>query len=83
MKEMMSGMQALLARTAEQGARTLVSASALSPESGGASSGRTMFCSIRKLPSSTEHNLRPTGTETNYRNRMGPLAQDEKLMDDV
>ena len=35
MKVVMSGMQALLARTAEQGARTLVSASALGPESGG------------------------------------------------
>ena len=35
MKVMMMGMQALLARTAEQGARTLVSATALGPESSG------------------------------------------------
>ena len=35
MKVVMMGMQAVLARTAEQGARTLVSASALGPESSG------------------------------------------------
>ncbi|KAL8840023.1 MAG: hypothetical protein Q9170_001507 [Blastenia crenularia] len=59
MKVVMAGMQAVFARSAEQGARTLVSASALDSSSSG------KFWSHDVLYPS------------------GPLAQDEKLMDDV